>query len=168
MADLRIEHVIDTTDDGFWKIFFDAEYNKKLFYEVLGFESWKQVKFEDTDARIERTVEVMPKVPDLPGPLRKLAEGGAGYRERDSFDKAQKRMRVDIEPSALQGKLTISGIMHTVPAGERKCRRIYDSTVVAKVFGVGGMIESRILAEVKSSYDRAAAFTNQWIREKGL
>jgi len=168
MAEVRIEHLIDTTDDGFWKLFFDPEYNKKLFYEVLGFESWKQVSLDETDTRIERVVDVVPKVGDLPGPLKKLAEGGAGYRERDTFDKAQKRMKVQIEPSSLQGKLTISGNMYTVPAGDGKCRRIYDSSVVAKIFGVGGMIESRILADVKSSYDQAAAFTNRWIKEKGL
>jgi hypothetical protein len=168
MAEVRIEHLIDTTDDGFWKLFFDADYNRRLFYEVLGFESWKQVSLDETDSRIERVVDVVPKVGDLPGPLKKLAEGGAGYRERDTFDKAQKRMKVHIEPSALQGKLTISGTMYTVPAPDGKCRRIYDSSVVAKIFGVGGMIESRILADVKSSYDQAAAFTNRWIKEKGL
>ncbi|HVU05107.1 MAG TPA: DUF2505 family protein [Polyangiaceae bacterium] len=168
MADLRIEHVFETTDDGFWKLFFDPEYNRKLFLETLGFESWKIASFDESDSRIERVVDVVPKVGELPGPLKKLAEGGAGYRERDSFDKAQKRMKVTIEPSALQGKLTIGGTMYTKPEGDRRVRRIYDTSVVAKVFGVGGMIENRILSEVKTSYDQAAVFTNRWIKEKGL
>jgi len=40
--------------------------------------------------------------------------------------------------------------------------------VTAKMFGIGGMIEGRILADIKQSYDKAAEFTNRWIREKGL
>jgi hypothetical protein len=168
MADARIEHTLNCTDDTFWKVFFDPEYNKELFLRVLGFDSWKLVTLEDKGDRIERVVDVVPKLGDLPGPLKKLVEGGAGYRERDTFDKAAKRMKLVVEPSVLSGKLTISGNMYTAPAGEGKCRRIYESTVVAKVFGVGGMIETRILADIRSSYDKAAEFTNRWVNEKGL
>jgi hypothetical protein len=66
----------------------------------------------------------------------------------------------------LKGKLTISGVMRTEPAGESQCRRIYDTSVVAKVFGIGGMIESRIIQDVKASYDKAATFTNRWVKER--
>jgi hypothetical protein len=168
MADARIEHVLNCTDDTFWKVFFDPEYNKELFLKVLEFDAWKLVSLDEKADRIERVVDVVPKLGDLPGPLKKLAEGGAGYRERDFFDRAQKRMRTEIEPSTLHGKLTISGNMFTQPAGEGKCRRVYDITVTAKIFGVGGMIESRILSDVKASYEKAAAFTNRWVKEKGL
>jgi hypothetical protein len=77
-------------------------------------------------------------------------------------------MKITIEPTVLHGKLTVTGNMYTQPAGEKQCRRIYDSNVVAKVFGVGGMIESRIIQDVKASYDKAAQFTNRWVAEKGL
>jgi hypothetical protein len=168
MADSRIEHLFNCTDDTFWKVFFDPEYNRQLFYDVLGFDSWKIVSFDETDARIERVVDVVPKIGDLPGPLKKLVEGGVGYREKGVFDKAAKRFKLNVEPTTLQGKLQISGVQYTEAAGEGKCRRIYDSTVVAKIFGVGGMIESRILADIKASYDKAAEFTNRWVKEKGL
>jgi hypothetical protein len=165
MADAHIEHVIHCSDDRFWTVFFDPEYNKSLFLGELGFESWKLVTLDDKGERIERVVDVVPRIGDLPGPLRKLVEGGAGYRERDVFDKKAKRMTINVEPTVLQGKLTISGVMHTEPVGTAECRRIYDTTVVAKVFGVGGMIESRILQDIKASYDKAALFTNRWVKE---
>ncbi|HEX7669843.1 MAG TPA: DUF2505 domain-containing protein [Polyangiaceae bacterium] len=168
MAESRIEHLINCTEDTFWKVFFDPEFNRQLFYDVLGFDSWKVVRSDETDTRIDRVVDVVPKVGDLPGPLKKLVEGGIGYRETGVFDKAQKRLRITVEPSTLQGKLQISGVQYTQPAGEGTCRRVYESTAVAKIFGVGGMIENRILAEVKTSYDKAAEFTNRWIKEKGL
>jgi len=165
MADARIEHLIQCSDDKFWNVFFDAEYNKKLFLEELGFESWKLVSLDDKGDRIERVVDVVPRIGDLPGPLKKLVEGGAGYRERDVFDKKAKRMTLNVEPTVLQGKLTISGAMHTEPAGDSQCRRIYVTSVNAKIFGVGGMIEGRIIDDVKKSYDKAAVFTNRWVKE---
>jgi hypothetical protein len=168
MADARIEHVIFSSEETFWKIFFDPEFNQKLFMEVLQFDAWKVASQDETATGIERVVEAVPKTPDLPGPLKKLVEGGISYRERASFDRAKKRMTVAVETGVLPGKLSVTGVIHTEPVGDGKCKRIYDSTVVAKVFGVGGMIESRILADVKASYDKAAEFTNQWIKEKGL
>jgi len=168
MAEVRIEHTLNCTDDTFWKVFFDPDFNRELFLNVLAFESWKLVSLEDKDGRIERVVDVVPKIGDLPGPLKKLVEGGAGYRERGSFEKSQKRMKLTIEPTVLQGKLTVAGTMYTQPAGEKQCRRIYESNIVAKVFGVGGLIESRIAQDVKASYDKAAQFTNRWVAEKGL
>ena len=165
MADARIEHLIHCSDEKFWTVFFDVEYNQKLFLDELRFESWKLVSLDDKGDRIERVVDVVPRLGDLPGPLKKLVEGGAGYRERDVFDKKTKRMTLKVEPSVLQGKLTISGVMHTEPVGEAQCRRIYETSIVAKVFGIGGMIESRILDDVKKSYDKAAAFTNRWVKE---
>jgi hypothetical protein len=168
MADVRIEHVLNCNQDTFWKVFFDPEFNKELFLKVLAFESWKVVTFDESADRIERVVDVVPKVGDLPGPLKKLVEGGVGYRERAVFTKATHKSLTTVEPTVMQGKLQISGTMFTEPAGDSKVRRIYDSSITAKVFGLGGMIEGRIQQDVKASYDKAAEFTNRWIAEKGL
>jgi hypothetical protein len=166
MAEARIEHVFPCTEDAFWKVFFDPAYNNELFLKVLGFESWNQVSLQETDARIERVVDAVPKLGDLPGPLKKLAEGGVGYREKNSLDRKAKRMIVTIEPTTMRDKLSISGVMHTEAVGDGQCRRIYEQTVTAKVFAVGGLIESRILSDVKASYDKAAEFTKRWLAEK--
>lgn len=168
MADTRIEHTIHSSQETFWKIFFAEDYNRELFLKELEFDAWKIVSFEDTPDRIERVVDVVPKIPDLPGPLKKLVEGGAGYRERNVFDKKTNKMSVLVEPSVLSGKLTIAGTIRTEPLGDRQCKRIVELTVTAKVFGIGGLVENRILSETKASYDKAAAFTNRWIKEKGL
>lgn len=168
MADARIEHLIHSSVDTFWKVFFDPEFNQRLYVDGLGFDSWKQISFEDKESRIERVVDVIPKVGDLPGPLKKLVEGGISYRERGTFDKATQRLKLAIEPSKLQDKLTISGLLYAQPAGDGKCRRIYESSVTCRMFGLGGMIEGRILSDVKTSYDKAAEFTNRWIKDKGL
>ncbi len=168
MADTRIEHTMNLSEDAFWSAFFSTDYNHALFLGELQFESWKVVSQDDTGDRIERVVDVTPKMPELPGPLKKLAEGGASYRERNAFNKGTKRMTVVVEPSTLQGKLTVSGVVQTQAISEKQCRRIAEFTVTAKVFGIGGMIESKMLSEIRASYDKAAAFTNRWAKEKGL
>jgi len=168
MADARIVHDISGSEDVFWKVFFDKDFNEELFLRTLGFDAWKVASVDETADRIERVVDAVPKIGDLPGPLKKLVEGGVGYRERGTFVRADRRMKVTVEPSVMPDKLTISGVIHTERTGDRSCRRIYDAVVIAKVFAIGGMIEGRILQDIKASYDKAAEMTNRWIKEKGL
>lgn len=167
MTDTRIEHTIQASQETFWKVFFSDDYNQALFLKELQFDEWKIVSLDDKPDRLERVVDVIPKLPDLPGPLKKLAEDGAGYRERNVFDKKANRMSVSIEPSSLAGKLTIAGTIRTEPLGDNQCKRIVELQVNAKVFGIGGLIEGKVISEVKASYDKAAAFTNRWVKEKG-
>lgn len=169
MAKARIEHIINCSAETFWnRIFFDEEFNRRLFLETLGFESYEQASFDETDREIRRVVDAVPQVQDLPGPLKKFAESGLGYREKLAFDKSAQRGKVEVEPQSLKGKLHIRGELYTEPAGEGRCKRVYDATVEAKVFGVGGMIEKRILGDIQDSYGKAAEFTNRYIAEKGL
>jgi hypothetical protein len=168
MASERIEHTYNCSVDTFWgKIYFDEEYNRRLFLECLKFEAWQVVSFDESEERIVRVTDVKPKVADLPGPLKKLAEKGLGYRETGTFDKKTQRFMADIQPESLRDKLTIKGEMHCEPVGTDKCRRIFEVSATAKVFGVGGMIEKRILSDIAVSYEKAAAFTNGYITEKG-
>jgi hypothetical protein len=168
MSDARIVHDIHASEETFWKLFFDNEYNEALFLKTLGFDAWKVVSQDESPDRIERVVDAIPKVGDLPGPLKKLVENGVGYRERGTYVRADKRMKMTVEPTVMADKLTISGVLHTESTGEKSCRRIYDAVVNAKMFGLGGVIEGRILGDIKQSYEKAAEFTNRWIREKGL
>src|SRR5688500_17961642 len=48
MAEARIEHVFNCSEETFWtKLFFDQEYNRRLFTEELAFPVWKEVSKED-------------------------------------------------------------------------------------------------------------------------
>jgi hypothetical protein len=168
MIRARIEHTFNCSAETYWeKVFFSEEYNRRMFLEALEFEGWNQVKFQDTGNRIDRIVDAKPKMMDLPGPLKRVAEKGLGYREISSFDKQSRVLTTEVEPESLKGKLFIKGEIRCEPSGENKCRRIYDANIEAKVFGVGGMIERRLLADIEQSYDKAAKFTNQFLAEKG-
>jgi hypothetical protein len=40
--------------------------------------------------------------------------------------------------------------------------------VEARVFGLAGLIEDRLLDDIEKSYARSAAFTNRWITDHKL
>lgn len=67
MADARIAHDLDCSEDTFWKLFFDKEYNEELFLRVLGFEGWKIVSQDETESRIVRVVDAIPRSATSPG-----------------------------------------------------------------------------------------------------
>jgi hypothetical protein len=169
MKERRIEHTYSCSSDVFWsKIFLDEEYNRRLFLDELHFESWRVLRSETRGNEVHRAIEAVPSVGDLPAPLKKLLSAGAGYEERGVVDLKGHRYRLEVTPRSLASKLTIQGELFTTPAGERSCLRTYVAKVEARVFGVGGMIEERLLSDMERSYAKAAVFTNRWIAERGL
>jgi hypothetical protein len=167
MKERRIEHTYDCSAEVFWnQIFLDDEYNRKLFLEELHFESWRVLRSEERGSEIHRVIEAVPRLGDVPAVLKKLLSDGLGYEERGVLDRTAQRYRLEVTPRSLGSKLSIQGELSTTPLGAHSCRRIYVARVDARVFGVGGMIEERILADVEKSYVKAAAFTNRWIAER--
>jgi hypothetical protein len=170
MKERRIEHVYDCSAEVFWKqIFLDEEYNRKLFLEELHYGVWKVLRSEERGNELHRVIEASPPLPgDLPAVLKKLLSDGLGYEEHGVFDRAKQRYRVDVKPKSLANKLTITGELSTVPLSDRSCRRIYVARAEARVLGVGGMIEQRLLDDIEKSYNKSAVFTNRWIAEHHL
>jgi len=169
MADTRIEHIYNCSEDTFWnQIFFDQEYNRRLFKEALEFPVYEQTEFKETDSEVRRSIKVVPKLGPMPGPLKAVIGEGIGYVENGVLDKKTRRYTIDITPNKLADKVTIKGKMFTEPKGDGKCNRVFECTVTAKIFGVGGMLEKRVLSDMQESYAKGAKFTNEYIAEKKL
>jgi hypothetical protein len=169
MAVATIQHTLNCTDEVFWeKIFLDKGFNERLYKEVLRFPAYAEIKRDETEAEVRRLIEVTPDVGELPGPIRKVAGDNMSYAEEGVFNKKTRRYTMNVKPNALADKLAIKGEMWTEPAGEGKIRRIFKADVTCKIFGIGGMIEKRIVGDLEKSYDKAAVFTNQYIAEKSL
>lgn len=165
MAERRIEHIYNCSETLFWeKVFLDTDYNRKLYVDHFGFESWELVKNEPQGAAFARTVQAVPAVPDLPGPLKRLARDGVGYTEHGIYSPEERCYRLTVTPQSLANKLDIRGELRTEVLGDNQCRRIYRGTVVAKIFGVGGLLETRILDDIEKSYRQSAEYTNDWLR----
>ena len=169
MASFRIEHTFNCSEKTFWdQVFFDNEYNQRQFAEALKFSLWKELSREDRGADIYRVVQAAPPIGDLPGPLKAVIGDSAGYEERGTFLKAKNQYTAKVVPNKLADKITVVVKMWTEAKGDNSCLRVAEASVTAKIFGVGGMLEKKMLADMEKSYVKSAAFTNQWLAEKNL
>ena len=169
MPEVTLRHEIDTDEDTFWsKIVFDEAFNKKLYEGALKFPKWQLLDSKEDDNKITRRVQVDPPMGDLPGPVKKVIGDKLGYVEEGSFDKKAKRYSFKVTPSTMAEKTKVSGELWVEKIGDKKLRRLCKISVEVKVFVVGGMVEDRIMADLRSSYDNSTKFTNDYIKENGL
>ena len=169
MPDFRVEHTFNCSEETFWtKVFFDDEYNRRVFLDVLKFSLWREVSREERGNEVHRVIEAAPPVGDLPGALKAVVGEGVGYKERGTFDRAGRRYTVDVEPNRLADKIRVHLEMTTAADGPDRCRRLVRGTVAAKIFGVGGLLEKKMIGDLEKSYAKSAEFTNTFVKEKGL
>lgn len=169
MPEATMRHEIDCDEDTFWsKICFDEKFNKEMYEGAMKFPKWNLLSSNEDDAKIVRKVEVDPPKMELPAPLKKVIGDKLGYVEEGTFDKKAKKYTFKVTPSTMADKTKISGELWVEKIGDKKIRRLCRINVEVKVFVVGGMVEERILSDLRSSYDNSTAFTNKFIKESGL
>jgi hypothetical protein len=169
MPEVTMRHEIDTDEDTYWaKCVFDADFNKKMYLDALKFPQWKLLDSKDDDAKIWRKVQVDPPTGDMPGAVKKVIGDRLSYVEEGTFDKKTKRYAFKVTPSTLAEKTKVAGEMWVEKLGDKKIVRHTKISVEVKVFMVGGLVEDRIIADLRSSYDKGLTFTNQYIKENGL
>ena len=169
MATSRIQHDFDCGEAALWQVFFfDEEYNRRLYLDTLKFPVWKVIDQKVTDATLERRVEIHPVIENVPGPLKALVGDHFHYIEEGRLDRKTNRYAFRILPSALADKTTIAGEMFPERLGETRCRRVIDYKVDVKVMIVGKLAEQKTISDTQANYDRAAAFTRTYLKEKGI
>lgn len=168
MTDVRIVHELDCSEETFWnQCFFDEEFNRKLFLEALAFPVWRILEQNKQGDTVTRSIETQPRLENMPGPMKKLVGEKLSYIESGTYSAKTKRYEFKIVPSTLAEKTNIRGVMYCDPISDKKIRRIVEIKFEVKVFAIGKMIEEKTAQDTRTSYDKAAAFTNQWVREKG-
>ena len=169
MPEVTLRHEIDTDEDTYWaKCVFDAAFNEKLYIDALKFPQWKLLDSKEDDAKIWRKVQVDPPTGDMPGAVRKVIGDRLSYVEEGTWDRKTKRYSFKVTPSTMAEKTKVAGEMWTEKLGEKKIVRITKINVEVKVFMVGGLVEERIISDLRSSYDKGTVFTNQYIAKNGL
>lgn len=167
MAECRLEHVHNCTIENFWKVFLDEKYQAALF-KSMDFPEFRQTRFDEKENEIQRVIRVTPKLVGVPGPLKKIVGDGFSYEEHGTFDKKYQRFKFTIKTSRLSDKVSIAGVIYCLPAGEGKSKRVFEATVVAKIFGVGKLLEKQIVNDMNREYETGSAFTNRYLAEQGL
>jgi hypothetical protein len=164
MKKLTLKHEINCSADQFWKVFFDKDFNRTLFKDALGFPEYEILEQEESDSQVRRKVRGRPKM-NMPKPVMKLLGDSFGYEEEGTLDRKSGVWRWKMKPNALTDKLRNEGKVTVEPAGDGKCSRIAEIDIEAKVFGLGGLIESSTETEMKRGWDASATFMNKWLAE---
>lgn len=168
MPDVTLRHEVNTDEETYWsKVVFDEAFNRALYVDYLGI-GWKLLEQKEDDAKIVRRVHVEPPVGNLPGPVKKVVGDKLAYTEEGTFDKKSKRYTFKVTPSTMAEKSKIHGELFVEKLGDKKIARIAKMHVEVKVMLVGGLVEERIVSDLRSSYDKGATFTNDWIAKHNL
>ena len=165
----RISHSMNTDADTYWnQIFFDEEYNDKLFKGYLRFSNHRVLELrKDADGTVHRRVESSPAV-ELPGALKKVLGDLSSYVEEGVFDPVTKHFHIKVIPSAAADKIKTRVEVWVEPRGAGQSERIVDVDSEVKIFGIGKVAEKFLEQQLRTTYGAAAEFTNRWIAEKGL
>jgi hypothetical protein len=164
MNRFTMTHEINCNVETFWKTFFDATFNEKLYLEGLKFPEFKILDQKETDAQIVRKAAGKPKL-NMPGPIMKILGDSFRYTEDGTFDKATKVWRWTMTPSSMADKLKQSGSLRLEAVGDTKVRRVAELTIEAKIFGLGGLMESSGEKQLREGWDDSAVFMNRWLTQ---
>lgn len=166
MPTITLKHEINCDEARFWELFMDKDFNEKLYKEGLGFPEWRIIEQVETDTEIKRTTTGRPKLANVPGPVAKILGDRFGYTETGSMSKANKVWKYKLTPSTMADKIKQEGTMRIEPVGEGKVRRVVDLLIEAKIFAIGGMVESTTEKQLTDGWNDSAKFMNKWIADK--
>ncbi|MFO0670312.1 MAG: DUF2505 domain-containing protein [Polyangiaceae bacterium] len=158
----------DCSEHAFWHdCTFSEDFNKRLYFDVLKFPGWKVLEQKDVgDGVLVRRVHIDPPVAGLPGPVAKAIGDKFSYVEEGRFDPKKNRYEFSVKPSTAADKSKTTGALWTEPLGENRCVRHAKVDVEVKIFMIGGMVEEKIVSDLKKSYEATARFIGQYLKEK--
>jgi len=159
----EIAHTFAVTPEQYEAVYFDEAFGVAQCEAVsLG---RTLLKLEKTDTRIVRHVRIEP-AREIPGPIAKLiGNAKIAYVEEIDYDVTKRAARWRTVPNIAADKIETAGTFEFLAAGTGT-NRIVRGDITVKVFGLGGVIEKFIVEDVKKSYEKAAAFTRDWIAKR--
>jgi hypothetical protein len=110
---------------------------------------------------------VQPITGNLPGPIRKLVGESLSYVEEGTFDANTGRFAFRVFPSALGDKADVTGALWCIERTGGVVRHVRCDAHV-KVFGIGALIEEKLLENYKRSFEASASFTRGYLEREGL
>lgn len=150
--------------EDYEKLYFDEEFNTALCEAVklartLG-------TLNRTETTIHREVTVGPDR-EVPAPVAKiLGASRIEYTEHLDYTLGSYKGTWKTISSLMTDKVHSAGTFAFKAKGNG-VERIVDGEIKVKIFGVGGMVEKFIVADIERSYAKAAEFTQNWIDKQG-
>lgn len=150
--------------ERFWSVFLDEGYLQALYLDALRFRGFRILELTDTT----RKLAVVPRM-NLPGPIQKLIGDGFAYEDHGTLDRAKNewtwRM---VQPRHLGAKaraeiVTSRGSVRLEALSANEVRRSDEIVVEAKLFGLGGLIESTTEHEFRAAIAKEHLFLKDWL-----
>ena len=165
---ITLRHTFPIDEGTFWdKVFFDAEYNRRLYTDALEFPRFDPTPpITEADGSRTRRMSMEPKN-EAPAIVQKLA-GTLAYVEQGRWDVNDRVYRYSLVTSKLADKVKMGGTLRVIARGDREIERVVEVSCDVKIFGVGGVFESFIDKTNRESWEKNAAFTRAFIAEKAL
>lgn len=165
-----IRHPYNIEPEPFWQdVFFDADYNEKLYREGLRFEAFDVLELTSPpDGRRARKVRVKPHL-DAPAPIRKVIGDSVSYVEEGRLELGGPqgpRWVARVIPSTLAEKTQVHAEMWLERTGAGRSDRVASFDIEVKIFGIGGMFEKFLEKTMRDNYQKAAEYTNTWLARR--
>ena len=157
MIQFTVPTDLPCTVDTFWARFVDSGAVAKTFLSI-GFTRYEMLEERDEPGRYFRKVDARPPI-DAPAIVRKIIGPSFGYVEEAGFDQTTRVWTWKVTPSVLADRSKISGAIHCEPLGSDRCRVTFAATIVIKMIGLSGILESTGEKSTRASWtDFMAAF----------
>jgi hypothetical protein len=159
----EIAHVFALAPDAYEALFFDEEFWAALGRELrLGREL---LRLDRSEARIVRHVRCAPDQDPATPEGKALSDNRASFVEELDYDRRARRGEWRTIPNLFRERLKTRGTIELQAAPEGT-RRIVRGEVDVKLYGLGRLVEKRVVKEIEKSYAAAAAFTQAWIARR--
>ena len=162
--------VLPCTPDTFWSAFLDESLLRALYVDELQSRTFDVLELSDTT----RTLRIGPKL-KLPAPLTKLSGESFVYEEHSTLDRDNgqwswrmvQAAKLDSKSKPRKDAVTMHGTGRVEPVDPKQCRRTDTWSIEAKIFGLGGLLESTIHKELQSGREKEYAFLKRWLERHG-
>jgi uncharacterized protein DUF2505 len=124
------------------------------------------LEFTDSEDELVRVCRVVPRR-QLPLFLRPFIPGQLHYVERARWRKRDQEIDLEVAPSLLKGRATISGVYRLSQLPDGGVHRRYAGTVSVDVALLSSKIERTIIGEFERSMNVAAECSQGWFDRGG-
>jgi len=161
--------VFPCTPNTVWESFLNESYLRALYLNELESRAFDVLEIGEAS----RKLRIVPKM-KLPAPVARLIGESFAYEEHGTLDRATNEWTwrmvqpANLDPKSKPRKdaVTMHGTVRIEPSGDGHCRRTDSFTVEAKIFGLGGLIESSIEKELKNGRAKEYAFLARWVEQQ--
>lgn len=162
--DFDVSHRIADTDvAAYERLYFDEAFNTALCRAVGLARRLVQLRTEGD--LITRVVEVTPDR-EVPAAVRKILGGKTiAYTETITYRLGSGRGTWTSASSVLTDRIASDGTLEIAASPKGGVVRRVTGHVTVKIFGLGGLVEKFIAADIGDGYRRAAAFTENYLAE---